>query len=56
MGERSWFSLSYNHILMTLPKITGCDYALQDFVKLSGRRPEEGPAPFVSMRERDRVE
>ncbi|OJT12525.1 Short-chain dehydrogenase/reductase family 16C member 6 [Trametes pubescens] len=36
--------------------ITGCDYALQDFVKLSGRRPEEGPAPFVSMRERDRLE
>ncbi|TBU33182.1 retinal short-chain dehydrogenase/reductase [Dichomitus squalens] len=27
--------------------ITGCDYALEDFVKVSGRRPEEGPAPPV---------
>ncbi|TFK83113.1 retinal short-chain dehydrogenase/reductase [Polyporus arcularius HHB13444] len=25
--------------------VTGCDYAMKDFVKISGRRPEEGPAP-----------
>ncbi|RPD67000.1 retinal short-chain dehydrogenase/reductase [Lentinus tigrinus ALCF2SS1-7] len=25
--------------------VTGCDYAMQDFVKISGRRSEEGPAP-----------
>ncbi|KZT70370.1 retinal short-chain dehydrogenase/reductase [Daedalea quercina L-15889] len=25
--------------------LSGCDYAMDDFVKMSGRRPEEGPAP-----------
>lgn len=25
--------------------VTGCDYAMKDFVKVSGRRTEEGPAP-----------
>ncbi|KAI0750965.1 retinal short-chain dehydrogenase/reductase [Daedaleopsis nitida] len=27
--------------------VTGCDDAMKDFVKVSGRRPEEGPAPPV---------
>ncbi|KAI0722812.1 retinal short-chain dehydrogenase/reductase [Earliella scabrosa] len=29
--------------------ITGCDEATQDFVKITGRRPEEGPAPAVAQ-------
>ncbi|KAI9000856.1 retinal short-chain dehydrogenase/reductase [Trametes punicea] len=32
--------------------ITGCDYALENFVKVSGRRPEEGPAPTVPLRDK----
>ncbi|KAI0089079.1 retinal short-chain dehydrogenase/reductase [Irpex rosettiformis] len=28
--------------------LSGCDYAMQDFVKMSGRRPEEGQAPKSS--------
>ncbi len=28
-----------------LLQVTGCDYAMKDFVKVSGRRTEEGPAP-----------
>ncbi|KAH9943291.1 retinal short-chain dehydrogenase/reductase [Epithele typhae] len=27
--------------------LTQCDYSMKDFVKVSGRRPEEGPAPVV---------
>ncbi|KAI0638346.1 retinal short-chain dehydrogenase/reductase [Trametes polyzona] len=34
--------------------VTGCDYALEDFVKVTGRRPEEGPAPPISQLERER--
>lgn len=26
-------------------QLSGCDYAMEDFVKVSGRRPEEGPVP-----------
>ncbi|KAM5535527.1 hypothetical protein V8D89_010864 [Ganoderma adspersum] len=29
--------------------ITGCDYAMEEFVKVSGRRPEEGAAPSISQ-------
>ncbi|PIL37304.1 hypothetical protein GSI_00997 [Ganoderma sinense ZZ0214-1] len=29
--------------------VTGCDYAMEEFVKVSGRRAEEGPAPTVSQ-------
>ncbi|KAI0677386.1 retinal short-chain dehydrogenase/reductase [Trametes maxima] len=32
--------------------ITGCDYALENFVKNTGRRPEEGPAPALDSREK----
>ncbi|CAL1701243.1 unnamed protein product [Somion occarium] len=27
--------------------LSGCDYAMDDFVKVSGRRPEEGPVPEI---------
>ncbi|EKM59280.1 uncharacterized protein PHACADRAFT_249667 [Phanerochaete carnosa HHB-10118-sp] len=29
--------------------LSGCDHAMEDFVKLSGRRPEEGPAPKAAV-------
>ncbi|KAI0775952.1 retinal short-chain dehydrogenase/reductase [Trametes elegans] len=32
--------------------ITGCDNALEEFVKVTGRRPEEGPAPSTISRSR----
>ncbi|OBZ76728.1 Short-chain dehydrogenase/reductase family 16C member 6 [Grifola frondosa] len=30
--------------------VTGCDYAMKDFVKITGRRPEEGPVPRLEGR------
>ncbi|GJE84323.1 retinal short-chain dehydrogenase/reductase [Phanerochaete sordida] len=32
--------------------LSGCDYGMEDFVKLSGRRPEEGPAPEIAVHSR----
>lgn len=34
--------------LTMLSQLSGCDYAMDDFVKVSGRRPDEGPAPGKS--------
>ncbi|KAI0346839.1 retinal short-chain dehydrogenase/reductase [Trametopsis cervina] len=33
--------------------LSGCDYAMDEFVKVSGRRPEEGPAPEISTGEKE---
>ena len=34
--------------LLTLFQLSGADYAMKSFVKVSGRRPEEGPIPDSS--------
>jgi hypothetical protein len=36
-------AVPYLLILVHLSQITGADYAMSEFVKITGRRPEEGP-------------
>ncbi|KAI0796923.1 retinal short-chain dehydrogenase/reductase [Abortiporus biennis] len=35
--------------------LSGCDYSMEKFVKVSGRRPEEGPAPKTNSIEEERA-
>ncbi|EMD40937.1 hypothetical protein CERSUDRAFT_149498 [Gelatoporia subvermispora B] len=33
--------------------LSGCDYAMEEFVKVSGRRADEGPVPDIAVRNKD---